>query len=192
MTQQRCPWVDLTKPDYVAYHDEEWGVPVWDDHTMFEYLTLESAQAGLSWYTVLRKRPNYRKAFARFDPAKVARFTPARIEKLVLDPGIVRHRQKIASVVTNARAFLDVQREHGSFDAHLWSFVGGRPVQGVRARMGDVPARTEISDALSKDLRRRGFSFVGSTILQAYMQAVGLVNDHLVGCFRHRPVSKMR
>lgn len=170
----------------MAYHDAEWGVPVHDDRVFFEFLTLEGAQAGLSWETILRKRDAYRAAFAAFDPAAVARFTPARVEKLLADPGIVRNRLKVESTVTNARAFLKVQREFGSFDAYVWRFVDGAPLVNRRRSSREVPARTERSDALSRDLGRRGFRFVGTTICYAFMQAVGLVNDHLVTCFRYR------
>ena len=161
-------------------------MPVHDERVLFEFLVLEGAQAGLSWSTILRKRDNYRRAFADFDPAKVARFTPSRVEKLMKDEGIVRNRLKIESTVTNARAFLAVQKEFGSFDAYVWRFVGGKPLQGLRKTSTSIPARTVESDALSKDLQRRGFRFVGSTICYAFMQATGLVNDHLVSCFRHR------
>lgn len=181
---ERCGWV-TDDPLYIAYHDEEWGVPAHDDRHLFEMLILEGAQAGLSWITVLRKREAYRKAFAGFDPAAVARFRPARVEKLLEDPGIVRNRLKVESTVTNARRFLEVQREHGSFDAYLWSFVGGRPQVNAFRSLTEVPAKTAVSDALSKDLARRGFKFVGSTICYALMQAVGMVNDHLVTCFRY-------
>jgi DNA-3-methyladenine glycosylase I len=168
----------------IAYHDTEWGVPVHDDRVLFEFLTLEGAQAGLSWLTVLRKRQAYRAAFADFDVQRVARFTPQRIERLMQDPGIVRNRLKLESTVKNARAFLQVQAEFGSFDAYQWRFVDGVPLQGaVRARK-DVPARTAVSDTFSKDLKKRGFSFVGSTIMYAHMQAVGMVNDHWLDCFR--------
>jgi DNA-3-methyladenine glycosylase I len=181
---RRCGWAK--SPADIAYHDEEWGVPVHDDRVLFEFLVLEGAQAGLSWSTILNKRDGYRRAFAGFDPTKVARFTAADVTRLVGDAGIVRHRQKIESVVANARAFLRVQDEHGSFDRYVWAFVGGVPkVNGWRAPR-QVPARTAESDALSKDLKRRGFSFVGSTICYAFMQAVGLVNDHLVQCVRYR------
>ena len=180
----RCAWA--TSPLGVAYHDAEWGVPVHDDRVLFEFLTLEGAQAGLSWETILRKRDAYRVAFAAFDPAAVARFTPARVEKLLADPGIVRNRLKVESTVTNARAFLQVQGEFGSFDAYVWRFVDGAPVVNRRRSSRGIPARTERSDALSRDLARRGFRFVGSTICYAFMQAVGLVNDHLVTCFRYR------
>ena len=185
----RCPWASAD-PLYIAYHDQEWGVPEHDDRTLFEMVTLEGAQVGLSWITILRKREAYRAAFAGFDPARVARFTPARVEKLLLDPGIVRNRLKVGSTVSNAQRFLEVQREHGSFDAYLWAFVGGEPVTNRFRAMSEVPARTPLSDALSKDLVRRGFRFVGSTICYALMQAVGLVNDHLVGCFRHGEVGR--
>ena len=188
---QRCPWVDLTKPDYVAYHDDEWGLPVHDDRTIFEFLTLEAAQAGLSWYTVLRKRDAYRKAFAGFDAAKVARFTPEKIERLLLDPGIVRNRLKVEAAVNNAKRFLEVQEEFGSFDAYIWPFVGGKPIRHTLESISDYPARTEESDALSKDLKKRGFKFVGSTIVYAHMQATGLVNDHGVDCFRRSQVARL-
>ncbi len=179
---RRCSWART--PLSIAYHDNEWGVPVHDDRVFFEFITLEGAQAGLSWETILNKRDAYRTAFAEFDPTKVARFTPARIEKLLLNPGIVRNRLKVESTVSNARAFLDVQREFGSFDAYVWRFVGGRPMVN-RRRGRDVPARTAESDALSKDLLKRGFRFVGSTICYAFMQAVGMVDDHAVDCFRY-------
>ena len=178
----RCAWA--TTPLGIAYHDAEWGVPVHDDRVHFEFLLLEGAQAGLSWETILRKRDAYRRAFAGFDPAKVARFRPAAIRKLMKDDGIVRNQLKLDSAVTNARAFLAVQREFGSFDAYLWRFVGGKPIVNRHRRLGDVPAKTTESDALSKDLLKRGFKFVGSTICYAYMQAVGMVDDHLDSCFR--------
>lgn len=184
----RCPWVDLSKPDYVAYHDEEWGVPVRDDRRMFEYLVLEGAQAGLSWYTVLRKRAHYRKAFADFDAVKVARYTPARIDMLMQDAGLVRNRQKLEATVTNARAFLAVQKECGSFCDYVWSFVGGEPQVNAPRVLADYPVTNAQSDALSKDLKARGFKFVGSTILYAHMQATGMVNDHAVDCFRRAEI----
>lgn len=184
--RKRCPWVDLSKPDYVAYHDDEWGVPVRDDRVLFEFLTLEAAQAGLSWYTVLRKRKAYRAAFAGFDAAKVARFTPARIEKLLLDPGIVRNRLKVTSAVSNARQFLAVQKEFGSFADYIWRFVDGKPLVSRFEKISDYPARTPVSDAISKDLKKRGFRFVGSTIVYAHMQATGMVNDHSLDCFRRK------
>jgi len=170
----------------LAYHDEEWGVPVHDERTLFEFLILEGAQAGLSWSTVLNKRARYREVFADFDPQAVARFTRPRIERALLDPGIVRNRLKVESTVSNAKAFLEVQDKEGSFDAYLWGFVGGTPMRKRRLHLRDVPASTPQSDALSKDLKRRGFRFVGSTICYAYMQAVGLVNDHVSTCFRWR------
>jgi DNA-3-methyladenine glycosylase I len=185
-TKKRCFWVALDKPHYVTYHDEEWGVPVHDDRRHFEMLLLEGAQAGLNWETILRKRENYRKAFADFDPQKVARFPEDRLEKLLLDPGIVRNRLKVFAAVRNAKAFLAVQKEFGSFDAYVWPFVGGKPIDGRRKGREDVPARTAESDALSKELTKRGFTFVGSTILYAYMQAIGMVNDHTMDCFRYR------
>jgi DNA-3-methyladenine glycosylase I len=185
---KRCPWCESAAIGalYIDYHDEEWGVPVHDDRTLFEFLILEGAQAGLSWSTILAKRANYRKAFAEFDPAKVARFTAARVEKLLTDPGIVRNRSKVNAAVTNAKAFLAVQKEFGSFDRYIWQFVGGKPKVNRFKTMKDVPAKTGESDAMSKDLARRGFKFVGSTICYAFMQATGMVNDHLVDCFRHR------
>ena len=185
---KRCPWVDLTKPDYVAYHDDEWGVPVHDDTLMFEFLTLEAAQAGLSWYTVLRKRENYRRLFANFDAAKVARFSARKIEKLLEDPGIIRNRAKVNAAVNNARRFLEVQAEFGNFDAYIWRFVDGRPKVNKVRRLQDYPATSPESDALSKDLKQRGFKFVGSTICYAHMQASGMVNDHAMTCFRRKPI----
>ena len=187
----RCRWAEGVGPAYIAYHDEEWGVPVRDDRVQFEFLILEGAQAGLSWSTILNKRAGYRKAFADFDPEKVARFTDKRVERLLLDPGIVRNRLKVQSAVTNARAFLDVQEAFGSFSNYIWGFVGGEPIQNRFRRDGDVPATSSESDALSKDLKRRGFKFVGSTIVYAHMQATGLVNDHVVGCFRHKPCQQL-
>jgi DNA-3-methyladenine glycosylase I len=179
----RCPWA---KTDlYRLYHDAEWGVPLHDDRRLFEFLILEGAQAGLSWATILNKRARYRVAFDEFDPRRVARYRPAKVARLLLDPGIVRNRLKIAAAVRNARSFLLVQKEFGSFDRYLWRFVGGSPVQNRWRRMAQVPARTPESDSLSRDLRRRGFTFVGSTICYAFMQAVGMVNDHLTTCFRH-------
>jgi DNA-3-methyladenine glycosylase I len=182
----RCGWArNPPFPEYEAYHDEEWGVPVHDDRLLFEYLTLEGAQAGLSWATILRKRPYYRQAFAGFDAAAVARFTLSRQEKLLENPGIVRNRLKVASTIDNARAVLAVQDEHGSLDRFLWQLVGGEPRINRWRSMREVPARTPESDALSKALRARGFRFVGSTICYAFMQAVGMVNDHTIDCFRH-------
>lgn len=188
--KKRCAWAG-TEPIYVAYHDSEWGVPVHDDRTLFEFLVLEGAQAGLSWITILKKRDAYRRAFASFDAKKVARFDEDKIAALLEDPGIVRNRLKVASAVRNAQAFLEVQREFGSFDAYQWGFVGGAPIQNKRKTMKDLPPRTEISDAMSKDMKKRGFNFVGSTILYAHMQAVGMVNDHVVDCFRHKEVARL-
>jgi DNA-3-methyladenine glycosylase I len=181
---RRCPWVDLTKPDYIRYHDEEWGVPVHDDRAIFEFLTLEVAQAGLSWYTVLRKRAAYRDAFAGFDPEKVARFDKRRIEQLLRNPGIIRNRQKILAAVNNAKKFLAVQEEFGAFDAYIWRFVDGKPIVNRLRSLKDFRATSAASDALSKDLQQRGFKFVGSTICYAHMQATGMVNDHVLTCFR--------
>ena len=186
--KKRCTWPKT--PLDIAYHDREWGTPVHDDRIFFEFLVLEGAQAGLSWSTILNKRENYRRAFAEFDPVKVARFTPARVEKLMLDAGIVRNRLKIDSTITNARAFLAVQEERGSFDRYIWQFVDGVPLVGRRMAKQGLPASTVHSDAMSKDLKRRGFRFVGTTICYAFMQATGLVNDHLVGCFRHAEVMR--
>jgi len=187
---RRCAWSG-TDPPYVAYHDEEWGVPVHDDRLLFEFLVLEGAQAGLSWSTILRKRDAYRRAFDRFVPRKVARYDERKVAALLTDAGIVRNRAKIESAIKNARAFLDVQTEFGSFDAYQWRFVDGRPIQNRRRAARDIPARTPKSDAMSKDLKSRGFTFVGSTIIYAHMQAVGMVNDHVVDCFRHREVAKL-
>ena len=180
----RCPWVPLDRPDYVAYHDTEWGVPVHDDRVHFEFLILEGAQAGLSWYTVLRKRAAYRAAFAGFDAVAVARFDDGDIARMLQNPGLIRNRQKLAAAVENARRFLDIQAEFGSFDAYVWRFVDGRPVVNAPRTLADYPATSPQSDALSKDLKARGFKFVGSTIVYAHMQATGLVNDHTVDCFR--------
>ena len=191
-SKQRCDWGPRGGDIMVAYHDTEWGVPVHDDRKQFEFLTLESAQAGLSWLVVLRKRDAYRRAFADFDPEKVARFTDKRIERLVADPGIIRNRQKIAAAVSNARAFLAVREEFGTFDKYIWRFVDGRPIQNRVASMKDLPATSKESDVLSKDLKQRGFKFVGSTIIYAHMQAVGMVNDHLVTCFRHKACARLR
>jgi DNA-3-methyladenine glycosylase I len=188
---QRCDWCLAGNPLYIDYHDQEWGVPVHDDQKQFEFLTLESAQAGLSWSTILNKRAGYRQAFAQFDPERVARFTPAKIAKLLENPGIVRNRLKVNAAVTNAQAFLAVQEEFGRFDDYLWQFVEGRPLQNRWRSMDKVPATTAESIAMSKDLKQRGFKFVGPTIVYAHMQAVGMVNDHLVGCFRHAQCAKL-
>jgi DNA-3-methyladenine glycosylase I len=181
---KRCGWA--RSPAMIDYHDREWGVPVHDDRVLFEFITLEGAQAGLSWETILNKREAYRRAFAGFDPAKVARFTAARRARLMQDAGIVRNRLKIDSTVTNAAAFIAVQREFGSFDRYLWDFAGGKPIRSRFRTSKELPARTELSDALSKELKRRGFRFVGTTICYAFMQAVGIVNDHTAGCFRRK------
>jgi len=186
--KRRCPWVDLSKLDYVDYYDKEWGVLVHDDRTLFEFLTLEAAQAGLSWYTVLRKRDAYRKAFARFDPEKVARYSKRQLESLLQNPGIIRNRQKLLAAINNAQRFLDVQAEFGSFDAYIWRFVGGKPILHKLKQLKDYPATTAESDALSKDLKQRGFKFVGSTICYAHMQATGMINDHILDCFRRREI----
>jgi DNA-3-methyladenine glycosylase I len=186
-----CEWSLAGNDLYRQYHDEEWGVPVRDDRKQFEFLTLESAQAGLSWATILNKREGYRRAFADFDPEKVARFTAKRIEKVLADPGIVRNRLKVQAAVANAQRFLEVQEELGSFAKYLWRFVDGRPIQNSWRHMKEVPATSPESDALSKDLKQRGFKFVGSTIVYAHMQATGLVNDHLIACFRHKQVAKL-
>ena len=186
---RRCPWA-RGEPD-IAYHDDEWGVPSHDDRRLFEFLVLEGAQAGLSWSTILARRAGYRRAFAGFDVARVARFKPAVVARLLRDPGIVRHRGKIESAIGNARGVLAIQREHGSFAAYLWSFVGDRPLDNRRRSPRQVPAQTALSQALSRDLKQRGFTFVGPTICYAFMQAVGLVNDHLTSCFRYTPVRRL-
>lgn len=184
-TRRRCSWPG-SDPLYVAYHDLEWGVPVHDDRLLFEFLTLEGAQAGLSWITVLRKRQAYREAFAGFDPGKVARFGGAKVARLLSNPAIIRNRLKIESAVANARAFLAVREEFGSFAAYQWRFVDGRPIRNAWKRIREIPASTPVSDAMSRDLKKRGFRFVGSTICYAHMQAVGMVNDHIVDCYRWR------
>jgi DNA-3-methyladenine glycosylase I len=184
VAQLRCPWCS-DDPLYVAYHDNEWGVPLHDDRRLFEFLILEGAQAGLSWLTILRKRENYRRAFVEFDAEQIARFSEADVERLLADPGIVRNRLKIAATIANARAVLPLKAEFGSLDAYLWGFVDGRPIHNSWREMAEVPAKTPLAEALSKDLSRRGFKFVGPTICYALMQAVGMVNDHLVDCYRH-------
>jgi len=190
--RSRCPWAGTDNSLMRDYHDGEWGVPVHDDRTLFEFLILEGAQAGLSWSTILNKRDGYRRAFSDFDPDKVARYTDKRIDALTADPGIVRNRLKIASAVRNARALLSVRQEFGSFDAYCWRFVDGRPKVNRWKSMKDMPSTSSESDAFSKDLKRRGFGFVGSTVVYAMMQAVGMVNDHLVDCFRYREVGRLR
>ena len=187
----RCKWAEGVSLDYIEYHDREWGVPVYDDRVQFEFLILEGAQAGLSWSTILNKREGYRVAFAGFDVEKVARFTKKRVDKLLENPAIVRNRLKVESTVTNAKAFIAVQEEFGSFSDYIWGFVDGQPIQNRYKKDGDIPATSAESDRLSKDLKKRGFKFVGSTIIYAHMQATGLVNDHVVGCFRYKPCAAM-
>ena len=187
----RCKWAEGVSPYYIEYHDTEWGVPVYDDRVQFEFLLLEGAQAGLSWSTILNKREGYRKAFADFDVEKVARFSGKRIETLLDNPAIVRNRLKVESAVTNAQAFIEVQDAFGSFSKYIWGFVDGSPIQNRFRKNSDVPATSAVSDALSKDLRKRGFRFVGSTIMYAHMQATGLVNDHVLDCFRYQPCARL-
>jgi DNA-3-methyladenine glycosylase I len=184
----RCPWVDLSKPDYVAYHDKEWGVPVYDDRLLFEFLSLEAAQAGLSWYTVLKKRENYRIAFDNFEPERVAKFNEVKIIELLQNPGIIRNRLKIESTVNNARRFLEVQEAFGSFSQYIWGFVGGKPIINTIRKLSDYRATSPESDALSRDLKKRGFKFMGSTICYAHMQATGMINDHSLDCFRRKEI----
>ena len=191
MSLKRCPWSQGVSDDYERYHDCEWGVPVRDDHKHFEFLILEGAQAGLSWSTVLHKRPAYRKAFAGFDPEKVARFNRRSVERLINNAGIIRNRLKIQSAISNAQRFIEVQDEFGSFDDYIWGFVNGQPIVNRRRRNKGLPATSAESDVLSKDLKVRGFKFVGSTIIYAHMQAIGLVNDHLVDCFRYEECKKL-
>lgn len=181
----RCSWC-VGKPLYEQYHDEEWGVPVYDDTKQFEFLVLESAQAGLSWWTILQRRENYRKAFANFDYKKVAKFSPQRVEQLLQDSGIIRNRAKIEATIHNAKCFIEVQKEFGSFSQYIWGFVGGKPLTNQRKSLKDVPATTDISDTLAKDMKKRGFKFLGSTTLYAHMQATGLVNDHIEACHRFK------
>lgn len=188
---RRCLWSEGVSEAYICYHDEEWGVPARDDRRQFEFLVLEGAQAGLSWSTILHRREGYRRAFAGFEPERVARFTPKRVARLLADPGIIRNRLKVEATVTNARAFLAVQEACGTFSDYIWRFVDGRPVQNRWRQQSDVPATSAVSDALSRDLKARGFRFVGSTIMYAHLQATGLINDHLVGCFRHRECQRM-
>lgn len=182
---KRCTWCGNSFEDYIKYHDEEWGVPVHDDRKHFEFLILEGAQAGLSWSTILKRRGGYRKAFAEFDPAKVAQFNESRYEAILQDSSIIRNRLKIRSAINNAQRFLEVQEEFGSFDHYIWSFTGGKPVVNAWKSMNEIPARTDLSDRVSKDLKKRGFNFVGSTIIYAHLQATGIVNDHEVSCFRY-------
>ena len=191
MAQERCPWCG-EDPLYQHYHDTEWGVPLHDDRSLFEFLTLEGAQAGLSWITILRKRDNYRAAFDNFDATKIARYTARKVDKLLQDPGIVRNRLKVESTVSNARAFLETQAAFGSFDRYLWDFVDGQPIVNRFTSLKQVPASTPLAEKLSKDLKKRGFRFVGPTIVYAHMQATGMVNDHLVGCHRHKVCAALR
>lgn len=191
MALERCPWCG-EDPLYQHYHDNEWGVPLHDDRALFEFLTLEGAQAGLSWITILRKRENYRAAFDNFDATKVARYTARKVEKLLQDPGIVRNRLKVESTISNARAFLETQAAFGSFDRYLWDFVDGQPIVNRFTSLKQVPASTPLAEKLSKDLKKRGFRFVGPTIVYAHMQATGMVNDHLVGCHRHKACATLR
>lgn len=184
----RCPWVDLSKPDYVDYHDKEWGVPIHNDLRLFEFLTLEAAQAGLSWYTVLRKRDNYRIAFDLFNPEKVARYEEKKVKELLANPGIIRNRAKIHAAINNARMFLKIREEFGSFNAYIWRFVNGKPIVNNLLKLEDYPATSRESDAMSKDLRQRGFKFVGPTVCYAHMQATGMVNDHTIACFRRHEI----
>jgi len=185
---RRCPWVDLTKPDYVDYHDKEWGIPVHDDRQLFEFLLLEGAQAGLSWYTVLRKRENYRIAFDYFDPEKIAEYDAQKVQELLANPGIIRNRAKILAAINNAQRFLDILEEFETFAAYIWRFVDGKPIVNELRELVDYPATSRESDALSKDLRQRGFKFVGSTVCYAHMQATGMVNDHTMDCFRRQEI----
>ena len=186
--KKRCAWVPLDDELYQNYHDAEWGVPVYDDQKIFEFLVLESAQAGLSWITVLRKRENYRKAFVGFDPQKVSRFTPEDIKRLLKNPGIIRNRKKIEAAVNNAKCFLQVQKEFGIFAKYLWNFVGGSPIRNRWQKVSDLPTKTKEAEELSKDLKERGFKFLGPTVIYAHMQATGMVNDHMVDCFRYKEV----
>ena len=190
MAIERCSWCG-DDPLYVAYHDEEWGVPVYDDHTLFEFLILEGAQAGLSWSTILKKREGYRAAFDGFDPAIVARYDERKTSELLADPGIVRNRLKVASAVSNAQAFLAVQEDRGSFSNYIWGFVDGAPIQNEWRALAEIPAKTPLAETISKDLKKRGFRFVGPTIVYAHMQATGMVNDHVVGCFRYPEIMAM-
>jgi DNA-3-methyladenine glycosylase I len=188
MDKKRCSWCENSFDAYVRYHDEEWGMPIHDDRKHFEFLILEGAQAGLSWATILKRRSGYKSAFADFDPLKVSQYSDERIEEILLDPGVIRNRLKVYGAVNNAQRFLEVQKEFGSFDKYIWGYVGGKPIINKRQKMSEVPATTNESDVLSKDLKKRGFKFVGSTIMYAHMQACGLVNDHTVDCYRYKEV----
>jgi DNA-3-methyladenine glycosylase I len=186
----RCHWADLTKPDYVDYHDKEWGVPVYDDRLLFEFLVLESAQAGLSWYTILKKREGYRQAFDQFNVEKIAQYNEIKITELLNNPNIIRNRLKILSTITNAQLFLNIQKEFGSFKDYIWQFIGGKPRTNYFAKPEEFPTSTQESDAMAKDLKKRGFKFMGTTVCYAYMQAVGMVNDHAISCFRHKEITQ--
>jgi DNA-3-methyladenine glycosylase I len=186
---QRCPWVDLSKPDYVEYHDKEWGVPVHDDRCLFEFLILEAFQAGLSWYTILKRRNTFRIAFDQFDPEKVARYNDDKIRELLADTGIIRNRAKVLAAVNNARKFLEIQQQFGSFDAYIWGFIDNKPIENVLRNLDDYPSKSRESEKISKELLKRGFSFVGPTIIYAHMQATGMVNDHTIDCYRKREIS---
>ena len=186
---KRCTWCEGLYDDYVKYHDEEWGVPVHDERKHFEFLILEGAQAGLSWSTILKRREGYRNAFANFDPALVAQYDEAKYESLLQDPSIIRNRLKIKSAINNARRFIEVQNEYGSFDTYIWKFTNGKPLINTWEKMSEIPAKTELSDRVSKDLKKRGFNFVGSTIIYAHLQATGIVNDHEVSCFRYKELT---
>ncbi len=188
MSEKRCPWVDVSKPDYVKYHDTEWGVPVHDDRILFEFLILEAFQAGLRWYTILKRRKTFREAFDNFDPLKVARYDEPKVLELLGDPGIIRNRAKVLAAVNNARRFLEVQEEYGNFDAYIWGFTDNRPIVNAFRTPDDFPAQTPLSGSISKDLARRGFVFVGPTIIYAHMQATGMVNDHTLDCFRRQQI----
>lgn len=191
MALKRCTWCENTFDQYVRYHDEEWGVPVYDDQKQFEFLTLESAQAGLSWSTILKRREGYREAFAEFDPEKVARFDEQKVQELLKNRAIIRNELKVRSAVNNAQRFIEIQDEFDTFADYIWSFVDGKPVQNAWTENEDVPATTELSDRLAKELKKRGFKFIGSTIMYAHLQATGLINDHLVSCFRHREIKEL-
>jgi DNA-3-methyladenine glycosylase I len=188
---KRCTWCEGLYDDYVRYHDEEWGVPVHDERKHFEFLILEGAQAGLSWSTILKRREGYRNAFANFDPALVAQYDEAKYESLLQDPSIIRNRLKIKSAINNARRFIEVQNEYGSFDTYIWKFTNGKPLINTWEKMSEIPAKTELSDRVSKDLKKRGFNFVGSTIIYAHLQATGIVNDHEVSCFRYKELTML-
>jgi len=191
MDKYRCKWVHNQPDIYIKYHDEVWGVPVYDDTKLFEFLILEGAQAGLSWLTILKRRDGYKKAFANFDVVKVSKFDVNKVEELMQDKGIIRNRRKIESTIKNAQVFIEIQREFGSFSKYIWNFVGGKPIKNSFKTLSDIPTKSEISELISKDLKKRGMNFVGPTIIYAHMQATGMVNDHEVGCFRHKEVNSI-